>query len=277
VHRASSLDVSGAVTRRRARASWRKGNSHGNNFGNKLAEAMMAATMTTNPVRAMGLRVRLQAASGVLVAVFVGVHLLNTFLLALSFAAYDGVQAALRIVYQQPVIEAVLVLAIVVHMGCGIGGMLARRRDRASGVLSGSGPALRPPARLRWQRRAGWVLLAFVGGHVLATRGVSLWFDVAPGAQGLGFTMAFMPAYFYPYYFLLGLAGLYHGVTGIDAVLARARAGIRVTRLVRPITLVGAFALVAALLGAGGVLYPTPDPWANDYAAVMLRLMGAAP
>ena len=29
------------------------------------------------------------------------------------------------------------------------------------------------------------------------------------------------PAYFYPYYFLLGLAGLYHGVTGLASALAR--------------------------------------------------------
>ena len=244
----------------------------------------MAATMTTTrPVRAAGLRVRLQAASGVLVAVFVGLHLLNTFLLALSFAAYDAMQASLRAVYQHPLVEALLMLAIAVHMACGVGGMLARRRARArpatlqEAALSARGAPAQPGAAVRWQRRAGWFLLAFVGGHVVATRGASLWFDVFPGAEGLGFTMAFMPAYFYPYYFLLGLAGLYHGVAGIDAVLARARAGVRITPFVRPITLVGAFALVAALLGAGGVLYATPDPWANDYAALVLRLTGVTP
>ncbi len=219
---------------------------------------------------------QLQAGSGLIIAAFVGMHLLNTFLLALSFATYDRVQAMLRQVYQQPLFEVLLALAIVLHMACGVRGMLVRRRERMSARDGRAGGPARLPARLRSQRVAGWFLLAAIGGHVAATRGAALWFDVAPGAEGLGFTMAFLPAYFYPYYFLLGLAGLYHGVLGIDAILARSRARVRIGARLRPTVLVGAVALAAALLGAGGVLYETPDPYANDYAALVLRLVGGA-
>ena len=215
---------------------------------------------------------RWQGASGVVVATFVTFHLLNTFLLGVSFEAYNGVQAVLRLVYQNPLFEGVLMLAIVIHMVCGVRGMVVRRRRRTSGS-EGSG-TVRVPVRVLWQRRAGWFLLAFVTGHVVATRGASLWFDVFPGAEGLSFTMAYLPGYFYPYYFLLGLAGLYHGATGIDVVLARRHLRVRVGPFLRPLTVFGGLLLIAALLGAGGVLYPVPDPFANDYAALVLRLMG---
>lgn len=228
------------------------------------------ATITADLPQRTGLRVRLQAWSGLMVALFVGVHLLNTFMLAISFTAYDAVQASARQVYQQPLMELALLLALAVHMACGLLGMLARRSGDARPV-----PWRALPARLRWQRAAGVFLLLVVAGHVLATRGVSFWFGVFPGAEGLGFTMAFVPAYFYPYYFLLGLAGFVHGALGVQSALARL--GGRAPRLAMlPWATAGVAVLLAlSLSGAGGLLYATPDPFANDFARLLLGMLGA--
>ena len=229
--------------------------------------ATLATHLATHTGARPGIRAQLQAASGLVVLLFVIAHVSNTILLALSFTAYDRVQVGLRAVYQQPVAEALLVLALLVHMSCGALAIWQRRGE----------PALRRGSvspRQRWQRRAGWFLLASVLGHMVATRAPSLLADVYPGAGGVSFTVTFLPLIFYPYYFLFGLAAIYHGASGLQTAAARFGVRMPIERWLPALTVLGAVGLILALLGAGGALYAIPDPYANRFAHLVLGIVG---
>jgi succinate dehydrogenase/fumarate reductase cytochrome b subunit len=197
-----------------------------------------------------------QAGSGLAFALFLALHLLNTLLAPLGPATYDALQVNLRAIYQQPIIEFGLVfLSLLLHLVCG--SIRARRRAKRT----------RWP-RIRWQRRAGWVLALLVIGHTLATRGASLVYGVWPGFEGIAFSLHWIPGYFYPYYLLFGLAAAYHGGLGL---LSAARVlGWRPPQMSARrgwIALTGfALLLLAALLAFGGVLFPLEDPMTSAYA-----------
>ena len=151
--------------------------------------------------------VRIQAASGLVFALFLAVHLAN-----LAFAAGGA--------------TAVSVVRLL--------------RSRGS-------PAPRRSIGARLHRIAGLFLLVFFAGHVAATRGASVFGGVFPEFAGVAFTLRWIPLYFYPYYTLLALFGLYHGARGV--MLALPRLGVSVGRVRR--WMIGALALLAVMLLAG--------------------------
>lgn len=200
-----------------------------------------------------------QAVSGLLFSLFALVHLTNTALAVLGADLYDRFQSAARSVYQWPLLELALLGALLVHMVSGILRMRARRGTRA-----------RPPLRLRLHRYAAYYLAIFVIGHAAATRLPALLADAPPFFAGVSFSMHFAPWFFYPYYGLLGIAGLYHAFYGIPVALGVL--GVRTPQFLRrgtgfwvPVGL-GAALIVTALLGFGGLLYEIDDPFDNDFA-----------
>jgi succinate dehydrogenase/fumarate reductase cytochrome b subunit len=204
---------------------------------------------------------RVQAGSGLVFAGFAGVHLANQWLASLGPAAYDGFQAAARGVYQHPVAELTLVAApLLVHVVAGV------RRMRLRGLRRRPGGW-----RMRLHRLTGYLLLAVIFGHVLATRGPSLAYDFFPGFAGVSFSLWWLPGVFYPYYALFGASALYHGINGtllaLHALGLRADTSIPGGRrgLWLPVGL-GSALLVLALLALGGQLFPIADPTQNDYA-----------
>lgn len=215
----------------------------------------------SSSIRDHGLR-RLQAISGIVFGAFLATHLVNTWMAAFSPAAYDGAQALLRVVYQSRLLEPLIFGALALHV---IAAVLRKRAGRPA-------PATR---RARWHRNAGVFLAVFVGGHIVAVRGASAFADVFPGFAGLSFTLEYVPGYFYPYYLLFGSAALYHGINGL--AIAAARLGWRVPlegRMLAGATLAGTALMLIALLGFGGVLYAVADPYDNDYARLVLGLLG---
>jgi succinate dehydrogenase/fumarate reductase cytochrome b subunit len=221
----------------------------------------------------MRILIRVQAASGLALAVFVALHLFNFALASLGPAAYDQVQRALRPVYQFPLFELLaLAAALVVHVSAGLLRMRERRRRRAPETS-----AARVGWGLRLHRLSAYYLAVVVLGHALATRLPSLVFGVWPESSGVAFSLWWMPLFFYPYYFLLALCGLYHALYG-SGMAARAL-GLRRAPVAGPVTLrwvcaLGALASIAALLALGGVTYPIPDPADNDYARLYARYLG---
>ena len=201
---------------------------------------------------------QIQAATGLIFAVVLGFHLLNTWLAAFGPGVYDGVQGVLRTVYQANVVEALILAALAVHLVVGL------RRI-------GLEPKRQLTARARWHRYTGFFLLVVIGGHILAVRGSSWFYDVYPGFAGLAFSIAAVPAYFYPYYFLLAVAGLYHGLNGAGIALGRLRPGagpaamLNIVALKRA-TLAGALLTVAALGGLGGWYYDVGNVAESDFA-----------
>jgi succinate dehydrogenase/fumarate reductase cytochrome b subunit len=205
--------------------------------------------------------VRAQAVSGLLFSLFVVIHLANTALAVLGADLYDGFQSTARGIYQWPLLELALLSALLVHVVSGILRMHARR-----------GTTARPPLRLRLHRYSAYYLALFVFGHAAATRLPALLADAPPFFAGVSFSMHLAPWLFYPYYGLLGIAGLYHAFYGIPAALGVL--GVRAPRVLRrgagfwaPVGL-GAALILTALLGFGGLLYEIEDPFHNDFARV---------
>ncbi len=205
---------------------------------------------------------QIQAVSGLTFAVFLALHLTNTWLASLGPGVYDGMQGVLRTFYQFAPVEAILLAALAVHASVGVLRIVVEPKRTLS-------------TRARWHRYAGFFLLLFIGGHILAVRGSSWFYDVYPGFEGLAFSISAVPGYFYPYYFLLAVAGLYHGLNGT---------GIALSRLGRPTALssaglqrataAGAVLTVLALGGFGGWYYDVGDVRSSGFAVLTTRIAG---
>lgn len=206
--------------------------------------------------------VRIQALSGLVFAIFLSLHLVNVMASVLGPGVYDAFQVRIRPLYQFPLVEVgVLLAALLTHMVTGIMRLRRRPRSRDFGKL---------PLRTRMHRLSAYFLLVFVLGHFAATRMPSLLDEVWLGFAGLSFTMSWLPAYFYPYYLLLGLCGLYHGSYG--TYLALRALGVRLPSITRlgarvyvPLA-AAALLVVLGVLSMGGLLYPIEDPREAAYA-----------
>jgi succinate dehydrogenase/fumarate reductase cytochrome b subunit len=209
---------------------------------------------------------RLQAGSGALFAVFLLAHLVNQMVAAAGPAAYDGVQAELRAVYQVPAIEVALVGApLVVHAVTSVLRVLRRRRR---------GQTTAPAVRTRLQRWSAAVLLLFIVGHVVATRGTSLVYAVFPGFEAIAFTMVWQPAWFIPYYAVFAVAALYHALHGLTLALPRLGlrgAGGRGARAAALwLVVIGSVLLLLGVAGFAGAFEAVRErAIAGDYARVL--------
>ena len=206
--------------------------------------------------------------TGTVFTLFLSLHLLNLLAAIVSAEAYNQVQSVLRGMYQNPLGETLLVFVpLTIHIYCSLRLRWLRRRKRPSPVA----------VRQRLQRLAGWFLLLAIAGHVLATRGASLFYGIHPGFEGLSFTLWYLPGYFYPYYFLLALAGFYHGLAGVAQAIPHLTG---TCRWLRPVRLQGVLTSAAAagflwgLLGLGGTFYDTPFPPDSEYARLAASLFG---
>lgn len=217
--------------------------------------------------------VRIQALSGLVFAIFLSLHLVNVMASALGPGLYDAFQVRIRPFYQFPLLEVgVLLASLVVHIAAGVTRLRRRPRSRNWGQL---------PLRTRLHRLSAYFLLVFVLGHFAATRAPSLLDGVYIGFAGLSFTMWKLPGYFYPYYLLLGLTGLYHGSYG--AYLALRALGVRLPSVSRLgakawVPLAAAAVLLAlGVLSFGGFLYPIDDPRQSAFAGWLHERVGLEP
>ena len=210
--------------------------------------------------------VKVQAFAGALFFLFLVMHLCNTLVAPFGAEAYNSVQLLLQKVYQHPALElSLVVVPLLSHAVAGLWLYVLRRRWRVT-----------RPIRYRLQTWAGLFLLLVVIGHALATRGVAYWFDAVPGFQGVAFSLWWMPGYFYPYYFLLFMAGLYHGVTGVQQIRRRMGGSSGTVRVGYSLTgyAIAAVFVTAALLSFGGQLVEIADPRDSDYARQYSEFFG---
>ncbi len=156
------------------------------------------------PLRRLG---PIQAASGAVFAAFLCLHLLTASSGLLGVAGYDATLALLRRIYRPHIVVEIVLIggSAAVHIACAVAQM--RRRGR---VFSLSGPLW-----MRAHRLSGYFLLLVLFGHVFATR-IAPTLAVAPTATGradfafLAYAALSAPAFFWPYYLLLALAGGTH-------------------------------------------------------------------
>ncbi len=167
--------------------------------------ATFQASVSDKPI------IRIQAISGLVFAVFLVLHLANMCAALFGQAAYDGFMSAMRWYYQSPLVELSAVLgAATVHMGAAVV-RISQRRARAKSKTNASW-------RVRLHRYSGYYIMAAFFGHVIATR--------VPGLLGhpadfsfVNFSLTYAGVFFYPYYFLFALSGLYHLTHGTVVAL----------------------------------------------------------
>jgi succinate dehydrogenase/fumarate reductase cytochrome b subunit len=149
----------------------------------------------------------IQAASGAIFALFLVLHLLTASSGLLGPGAYDATLSALRKLYRPHVAVEIGIMGAAgsVHIACAILQMIRRRKLWS---LAGSG-------YMRAHRLAGYFLLLVIPPHVLATR-IAPTLASGPTATGkadfafLAYASLSVPAFFWPYYLLLAIAGATH-------------------------------------------------------------------
>ncbi len=210
--------------------------------------------------------VNTQEIAGSLFSVFVILHLSNIFLAPMGVETFNQYQRFIRQFYQNPVIEIGVVIGpLLVHAASGIWLYFLRR-----------GRNLRRPLPSRVHAWAGLFLLLFIGGHILAVRGSSFFFGVYPEFEGLSFSLWFFPAYFYPYYFLLALAGFYHVTNGLRTLAARR--GIRVPiKAQMSVSVIAAIWIMISLMSLGGIFFDVPGQTDNEFARLAAELTNMDP
>ena len=155
--------------------------------------------------------IKIQAISGLVFATFLILHLVNMAIAMFGQVAYDSFQRAMRWYYQFPVAEIVVVLAAsVVHIAAALTRVIRRRRAGKN-----SHKKIKLPLRVRLHRYSGYFIVVVFIGHVVATRGPSLLLGKLVDMSYLSYSIAILPLFFYPYYMLLGIAGLYHLTNGV--------------------------------------------------------------
>jgi succinate dehydrogenase/fumarate reductase cytochrome b subunit len=212
---------------------------------------------------------KIQALTGLLFSIFLALHLSNTILAAVGVEIYTRYQVFLQGFYQHPVIETLLVgIPLVVHATIGTYLLVINRGSKRSFSF-----------KQQLHSWAGIFLLVFLFGHIAATRGIGILIGSSIGFEGISFSLWWMPGYFYPYYLLLFMAGLYHGFNGF--FLATKRIGFRIdikylSRLRYCVMSLGAIFILIALMAFNGVLFEIEDPVDNDYARFYFDTFGVS-
>ncbi|GGY40048.1 hypothetical protein [Pseudoduganella albidiflava] len=150
----------------------------------------------------------LHRCSGLLLAAFVCIHLVNHALLAIDAASAFAFMDVFRRIYRQPLVEALLLAAVLAQLATGP--MLARRRTTSAGRAGLLAAA------------SGYYLLFFLLVHVAAVLwgrlGLGLDTDISFAAAGLQAWPSI--AFFLPYYFLAVAAFCLHAGLGIGRLFA---------------------------------------------------------
>lgn len=213
-----------------------------------MTESLTAPRSTTQ---------RLHFASGTIVLVFIAQHLVIHLF---ALAGPDTHNAALKLVqwsYRSPVIEPLLILALLLQIGIGIRLALRRMREPGKGAWA------------KWQLASGFYVALFLFNHTtaaLVTRYVgqldtNFWWASGPLHHPK------MLAVFYLYYGLAVMAVAVH-----CGAFAHFRGHERLARLA---PLAGALLVLAYWASFGGWLYPVEmKPEYREYYDWLLASIG---
>ncbi len=171
--------------------------------------ALRSADSSTHRTIKLG---HIQALSGAVFALFLLLHLITAMSGAFGIAAYDRTLLVLRSVYRSNLLLELVMIGLsgTTHFVCAIVQMIRRRK-----VV-----ALRGPWWMKLHRLSGYFLMVVIIGHVFATR-IAPTLATGPTTTHaadfafLAFATLAAPAYFWPYYLLLGISGALHLSLGL--------------------------------------------------------------
>ncbi|MCZ8368552.1 MAG: hypothetical protein O9293_01075 [Porphyrobacter sp.] len=138
----------------------------------------------------------LHLTSGLLIAVFMTVHIGNHLAMFAGQAAHIAVMEALRPFYRNPIAETLLMLALAFQLSTGVAMIWRTRAEKRQGLA-------------RWQAISGVVLALFILNHVAAVWGgrLVMRLDTNYHFAAAGFHAGY-EGFFVPYYFF-GVAALF--------------------------------------------------------------------
>ncbi|KAJ3280834.1 hypothetical protein HK104_000380 [Borealophlyctis nickersoniae] len=242
----------------------------------------------------------LQSISGLSIATFSILHLFGHSLANVSFNLSDSAMYAFREYYQTPGVELVVVGgAVVVHVASSVGRIVVRRvRAGEMRKLGGVGkkeeaasaatvvPVTQSAAvkELGLHRKAGYVLAGLIGVHAYATRINPL--IVLPDPSIVDLTLATesmirYPGTFHIYYTILGAAGVYHTLYGIQQALLNLGV-LRPSQRFKPgrwtkVSYVTLALMASTALAVGGAYETIPMPLAAKWELLNEALVSLAP
>jgi len=198
--------------------------------------------------------IKLQAGSGLIFSSFLGIHLANSFIANLGPLGYDEIKRLLRLYYQNPVIEIGLFSSLFVHQivsGIRIYRRLKQKKNH---------PKHDHITALDIHRYAGLVIGTVVLVHVFFTRIPHLIFKDDSDFTLITFTLKTWPYFFYPYYIVFSISGLYHLMYGFFKAL-RVFGLHKITLSTNTFNILfsaGALTLFSAVLAFSGIYFPVP-------------------
>ncbi|KAI9224631.1 hypothetical protein BC828DRAFT_372840 [Blastocladiella britannica] len=194
-----------------------------------MSSSASATTKPTGTNTNTPVSVLLQHATGMFLAPYVGLHLLNHSLTLIPsdtpFSVANGFTVAVRELYQHPIIEPIGAAAIAVHVAAGMYRFAAVRGLRVG--FSRNTPGY-------WTRASGLFLASVIVGHVYFTRIAALmtWGDSTLMDYTYGtWTVKFYGPVFMVYYVALGSAGAVHLINGWLTIKEKAVANKSLMRL----------------------------------------------
>ncbi|TPX59159.1 hypothetical protein PhCBS80983_g02634 [Powellomyces hirtus] len=230
----------------------------------------------------------IQQTSGLLFSSFSVLHLSGHLLATFSFAWADAALYTSRVFYQNPIVEPLVIgVALCGHIGSSVARILIRlRRQKNARTVKNESQRKEEPApsqasayptqsvavkELRWHRYTGYVLTAFIGGHLIATRLTPInVFDDPPIVDLTWITTTLngnLRFLFFPYYAVFGTAGIYHTAYGIQQ-------SVRMLRMSRKSVKPGTWTklmytsgilMTTALLAIAGTFETIPIPLASKW------------
>uniref|UniRef100_A0A7S1D1Q7 Mitochondrial adapter protein MCP1 transmembrane domain-containing protein n=1 Tax=Cyclophora tenuis TaxID=216820 RepID=A0A7S1D1Q7_CYCTE len=172
---------------------------------------------------------KINAVSGLGFAVFVLLHFLSHYALNLSYEQATETMLAMRIIYQNPVFEVLLLCCLLAHMYSNAGLYMARSKLASTKKDDDAAKKKKQPlpglTELNAHRYAGYALAVFIFGHVFAVRIAPLLFlPEDPGAYDYSFVAKvyeLVPFYIFPIYLsIFGMVGGWHTIYGVRSAIA---------------------------------------------------------
>jgi len=131
--------------------------------------------------------IKIQAGSGVVFSTFLSLHLTNTIVSHNGQLFYDEIQRIFRTYYQNPIIEPVILGSLAVHLSSCFLRFIRRKKNdnklnnKLEEAKINNKPNIvqevkdiiklsEPVPSLKVHRLTGYILSAFVGGHIIACR-----------------------------------------------------------------------------------------------------------
>lgn len=220
---------------------------------------------------------KIQAVSGLFMAIYVAMHLTNHYMLNVSYDAADTLMMHYRKIYQHPLFEGAFFVALGAHFFVNYKIYTRRSKLDATSRTKKDDEAKTSNAvspELKAHRWAGYFLSIFVVTHVIAVRVTPLLYFENAADFDYSFAAAaidFFPSHsFTVYYIVLGMAGGWHMIYGVRAALATLQGkSVTGTAFPMPLKMVAAAShllIVVAVLALGK--YYTNIEWSEKTVAL---------